>query len=162
MEMNEGATLDDLLDRLGVDKDSRELITVNGEQILDSTRSMADGDDVEVFPAVMGGSRPAYLVEGIRLFNEGDYFLSHETLEEYWIDAPSEVKDFYQGLIHLAVGLLHHERGNTNGALMQFNKAKRRLAPYTPETEGVDVAAILAFLEGALSPAGVTPQPPRL
>ena len=33
--------------------------------------------------------RSPYLVEGIRLFRAGEYFLAHETLEEHWADGPS-------------------------------------------------------------------------
>jgi predicted metal-dependent hydrolase len=90
-----------------------------------------------------------YLVEGIRLFNQGDYFMSHETLEEHWVEAPEEDRDFLQGLIHLAVGFLHHGKGNANGALLQFSKASKRLGSYPDAYHGVDVGAVRAFLSHA-------------
>jgi predicted metal-dependent hydrolase len=90
-----------------------------------------------------------YLVEGIRLFNQGDYFMSHETLEEHWVEAPEEDRDFLQGLIHLAVGFLHHGRGNAKGALLQFSKASKRLESYPDAYQGVDVAAVRQFLSEA-------------
>jgi predicted metal-dependent hydrolase len=95
------------------------------------------------------GAMSPYLVEGIRLFNEGDYFWSHETLEEEWAEAPEEDRDFLQGLIHLAVGLLHHGKGNAKGARLQFTKASKRLDSYPDTYRGVDVGAVRTFLSQA-------------
>ncbi|GAC1364665.1 MAG: hypothetical protein NVSMB32_07420 [Actinomycetota bacterium] len=96
------------------------------------------------------GELPPHLVEGIRLFGEGQYFLAHETLEEYWIDAGAAERPFYQGLIHLATGFHHLERGNATGARLQLSKAGRRLEGYPDSYEGVDVAGIRAFVADAL------------
>ena len=105
-----------------------------------------------------------YLEEGVRLFSQGDYFLAHETLEEHWIEAPEKDRDFLQGLIHLSVGFLHHGRGNTKGTMLQFKKAARRLESYPDEYEGVDVAGVRAFLEGATGTIDETSSlsPPKL
>lgn len=144
-----GATVLDLLDQLGVDEELRELVTVNGAQIEDLNRNLDDGDTVAVFPAVAGGVRSPYLDEGIRLFKEGDYFLAHETLEEHWIEAPEAERNFYQGLIHVAVGFHHLVRENSIGAKAQFRKALVRLSDYPGRHEGVDLDGIRTFLEGA-------------
>lgn len=149
IELTDTATVNDLLDHLKLDEEMRELVTVNGEQAEDYSRPLADGDAVSVFPPVAGGSPSAYLDEGIRLFDQGEYFLSHETLEEHWIEAPEEDRNFYQGLIHLAVAFHHLERGNARGAKLQFAKAASRLADYPENHEGVDVASIKKFLDEA-------------
>lgn len=98
----------------------------------------------------MTGSPPPkrsfYIDEGVRLFNEGDYFLAHETLEEYWIEAPAGERNLLQGLIHLAVGMLHYSKGNLTGARLQFKKAGNRLAGYPDVAAGVDVARVREFL----------------
>lgn len=103
-----------------------------------------------------------YLVEGARLLAEGDYFMSHETLEEHWIDAPESERDLLQGLIHVAVGLLHHEKGNLKGAGLQFRKATKRLEGYPATHETVDLEAVRAFLDEAEEKldSGVTLTPP--
>lgn len=165
VEVSEGATVRDLLDQLQVEDELRELITVNGEQVRDLTTSLREGDEVQVFPAVAGGAkRSPYLDEGIRLFNAGDYFMAHETLEEHWIEAPESERDFYQALIHLAVGFHHYERENRNGARSQFFKAAKRLATYPDEHEGVDVATVRRFLEEAQAKLDKEEplEPPRL
>lgn len=149
VELGSGATLVDLLNQVGVDEELRELVTVNGTQVEDLSQAVNEGDTIAVFPAVAGGDRSPYLDEGIRLFKEGDYFLAHETLEEHWIEAPEPERDFYQGLIHLAVGFHHLVRGNSIGAKAQFRKALNRLSSYAGRHEGVDVDSIRTFLEDA-------------
>ncbi|HVL50692.1 MAG TPA: DUF309 domain-containing protein [Actinomycetota bacterium] len=90
-----------------------------------------------------------YLAEGLRLFQDGQYFLSHETLEEHWAEAPEQDRNFYQGLIHLAVGFLHYDKGNAKGARLQFNKASKRLADYPDEYQQVDLKEVRRFLDEA-------------
>jgi uncharacterized protein len=106
----------------------------------------------------------AYLAEGVRLFQDGQYFLSHETLEEHWAEAPQEDRDFYQGLIHLAVGFLHHNNGNTKGAKLQFGKASKRLERYPEIYQEIDLAKLREFLATvpAVLDAGDTLEPPQL
>lgn len=149
VEVEEGATIAALCDRLGVEEDMRDLITLNGEQVFDLNLQLADGDSIEIFPAVLGGS--AYLEEGIRLFDEGEYFIAHETLEEHWIDAPAEERDFLQGLIHVCVAMYHQSRGNIKGAGIQLRKAGERLSGYPSVHRGVDIGALRVWLDSATS-----------
>ena len=105
-----------------------------------------------------------YLVEWARLLESGDFFLAHETLEEHWVDAPEGDRDLLQGLIHLAVGFLHHTKDNAKGAKLQFDKASKRIEGYPDSYLGVDVAKARKFLRsvpGKLE-AGEPLQPPQL
>jgi len=91
------------------------------------------------------------LAEGIRLFNNREFFQSHEALEEVWTPERGPRRLFLQALIHVAVGFYHCERGNPEGAIRQLRKALRKLAGYLPECEGIDTARLyreaLAVLE---------------
>lgn len=109
-------------------------------------------------------TRSPYIDEGVRLINAGQYFLAHETLEEHWVEAPAGERDFLQGLIHLAIGFHHSERGNNKGAKLQFEKALKRLSSYDSEHQGVDLAAVKAFLRSAprLLDQGARLEPPKL
>ena len=84
----------------------------------------------------------ALLDRGIQLFNRGEYFECHEALEEAWMPERGPRRLFLQGLIHVAVGLYHHRRGNSLGATRQLRKALRKLAAYLPSCEGVDTARL--------------------
>jgi uncharacterized protein len=83
------------------------------------------------------------LERGLELIRAGEYFEAHEELELEWREAPAGERDFLQGLVHVAVGWLHAERGNRPGCERQLEKATRRLAPYTPAHRGVDVDRVL-------------------
>ena len=52
---------------------------------------------------------PDKYLEGIRLFNEQEFFECHEVLEELWSETLGEEKKFYQGLIQAAVSGLRQE-----------------------------------------------------
>jgi predicted metal-dependent hydrolase len=89
------------------------------------------------------------LREGLELIRAGAYFEAHEELELAWRAAPADERDFYQGLVHVAVAWYQAGRGNRVGCERQLEKARRRLAPFAPEHEGVDVAALLAQVDRA-------------
>jgi predicted metal-dependent hydrolase len=83
------------------------------------------------------------LETGLELIRRGDYFAAHEELEDAWRAAEPEERDFYQGLVHVAVAWYQAGRGNRVGCERQLEKAARRLARYAPEHRGVDVASLL-------------------
>ena len=89
------------------------------------------------------------LARGLELIRAGAYFDAHEELEDEWRAAPPEERDFFQGLVHVAVAWLHAERANRPGCERQLEKAARRLGPYAPEHRGVDVARVLEDVASA-------------
>jgi len=86
---------------------------------------------------------------GLELIRAGKYFEAHEELEDEWRVAPTEERDFLQGLVHVTVAWHHASRGNRPGAERQLAKAARRLGPYAPAHRGVAVAAVLGQVEAA-------------
>ena len=77
------------------------------------------------------------------------YFEAHEELELVWRAAPSDERDFYQGLVHVAVAWYQAGRGKPVATARQLEKAERRLGPYAPVHRGVAVADVLAQVERA-------------
>jgi predicted metal-dependent hydrolase len=90
-----------------------------------------------------------HLQRGIELIRARAYFAAHEELELAWRAAEPAERDFYQGLVHVVVAWYQAGRGNRVGCERQLAKAQRRLAPYAPVHEGVDVGALLARVSGA-------------
>jgi uncharacterized protein len=86
---------------------------------------------------------------GLEQIARGEYFEAHETLEDVWRAADPAEKDFFQGLVHVAVAWYQAGRGNRVGCERQLEKAARRLGPFAPEHRGVDVAAFLGSVERA-------------
>jgi predicted metal-dependent hydrolase len=70
-------------------------------------------------------------------------------LEDAWRAAEPEERDFFQGLVHVAVAWYQAGRGNRVGCERQLEKASRRLGPYAPAHRCVDVAATLRQVEDA-------------
>ena len=86
---------------------------------------------------------------GLEEIRAGRYFEAHEELETAWRAAPAEERDFYQGLVHVAVAWYQAGRGRPVATASQLEKAARRLGPFAPEHRGVDVAGVLAQVEAA-------------
>jgi predicted metal-dependent hydrolase len=89
------------------------------------------------------------LEEGLDLIRRGEYFAAHEVLEDVWRASAPEERDFYQGLVHVAVAWYQAGRNNRVGCERQLEKAARRLGPFAPEHRGIDVAATLERVEEA-------------
>jgi uncharacterized protein len=102
---------------------------------------------------------------GLAAIRAGRYFEAHEELEEAWRAAPAEERDFFQGLVHVAVAWYQAGRGRPVATSRQLEKATRRLAPFTPEHRGVDVEGVLRQVEAAharVAEGSLDLAPPRL
>lgn len=86
---------------------------------------------------------------GLEHLRSGRFFEAHEELELAWRAAPQEERDFYQGLVHVAVAWYQAGRGNPVGTTRQLEKALRRLERYEPQHEGVQVADVRRQLRDA-------------
>jgi predicted metal-dependent hydrolase len=73
----------------------------------------------------------ARLREGIRLFNEGRFFESHETLEQFYQETEDAHKPFLEGLIELAVAFrLYTDFGEIKGPVRMIYQALIRFENY--------------------------------
>ena len=89
-------------------------------------------------------SPPGQLLQGIREFNGREWFECHETVEELWIGEEGEVRDFYQGLIQIAVALHHWRNGNFGGAVSLLKGGAGYLGHVSGECQWVDIAGLIA------------------
>lgn len=76
---------------------------------------------------------------GVALFNGVRYWHAHESWETLWRAAPDEERDFYQGLILIAAGLLHVQRRNKRGARNKLGEGAAKLGRYEPAFRGIFV-----------------------
>ena len=86
---------------------------------------------------------------GLEAIRAGRYFEAHEELEDAWRAAPAEERDFFQGLVHVAVAWYQAGRGRPVATGRQLEKAARRLAAFAPVHRGVDVDSVLTQVEAA-------------
>ena len=64
--------------------------------------------------------------DGVALFNGARYWHAHEAWETLWRAAEDKDRDYYQGLIQIAAGLLHLQRRNLRGARNKLSESVRR------------------------------------
>src|SRR6266699_3927170 len=88
---------------------------------------------------------------GLEAIRAAHYFEAHEELEVAWRAAATEERDFFQGLVHVAVAWYQAGRGRPVATERQLEKAARRLRPFAPTHRGVDVAGVLAQVKAARS-----------
>jgi uncharacterized protein len=83
------------------------------------------------------------LFEAIEMFNHREFYACHDALESIWNDAVSADKNFYQGILQIAVGLHHLGSKNWHGAAILLGEGISRLRYYQPDYENVDVASLI-------------------
>lgn len=82
---------------------------------------------------------PALAQEGLRHFNQGDYFEQHELLEEAWRAESRPIRDFYQGILQIGVAFYQIQLGNWKGAIKTFRRALPKLRDLPPVCQGVNL-----------------------
>src|SRR5437879_12551707 len=70
---------------------------------------------------------------GLEHIRAGRFFEAHEELEIAWRAASAEERDFYQGLVHVAVAGRQAGRGNAVGAARPVERGRPRPAPSAAE-----------------------------
>ena len=85
---------------------------------------------------------PEGLIEGIRLFNVGEYYECHELLEDIWRDERDPIRYLYQGILQIGVGLHHLRNGNFRGATLLLRDGIDKTSRFTPACMGIDTAGL--------------------
>lgn len=102
------------------------------------------------------------LIQAINKFNNGEFFECHEILEDIWFDVRDDSRDFYQGLLHIAVGLYHLTKKNSEGAIFQLEKAMGKLRKYENNYSEIDLLKLLTETENILSDLKEKKKPQQL
>ncbi|MEH2178599.1 DUF309 domain-containing protein [Nostoc sp.] len=87
---------------------------------------------------------PQEFWQGVELFNSGQFYACHDTLEALWIEAGEPEKTFYQGILQIAVALYHLENRNWRGAVILLGEGSNRLRRYPSSYGGIDVDELLS------------------
>jgi predicted metal-dependent hydrolase len=103
---------------------------------------------VEPAPPRLDEEERALFLRGVEQFNAGFYFECHDTLEEMWAGVRGPSRDFFQGLIQVAVGFYHLSGGNLAGAHSMLARALKRFERYPERYFGFDLAAHRRELQG--------------
>ncbi len=85
------------------------------------------------------------LLEGISLFNKGEYFESHEAWEQIWLGMGGSDRNFYKGLILAAACFVHLQKKKTKPALIALGKALGYLKPF--QARSIAIVLLAEFVE---------------
>ncbi|HMQ11660.1 MAG TPA: DUF309 domain-containing protein [Oligoflexia bacterium] len=69
----------------------------------------------------------------IEYFNQSKFMSAQTTLDELWLKDQSKDKDFYGGLIQIAVSLYHLTQDNPRGAAKIYSRARDMIIKYGDE-----------------------------
>ena len=82
-----------------------------------------------------------------RLWQAEKFFECHEVLEDEWRAENGATRVFYNGLIHGAVAIYQHRRGNAIGAARQLMRARWKLEMVPCKYLQIDSAEFLRVVE---------------
>ena len=94
---------------------------------------------------------PLGLLEGIALFNAGEYFECHEVLEDIWRAESDSVRALYQGILQIGVAYYHLHRGNWRGAVKLLDGGIDKVSRFLPGCMGVDTLALVQAARACLA-----------
>lgn len=104
----------------------------------------------------------AYLA-GLDLFNAGKFWHAHEEWEDAWkADTDPQIRLFYKGIIQTAAALVHWQKGNPRGLHRNWNKARAKLNQLPHHLMGLDLQALIAYMDHFEQTEGVGLDPPQL
>jgi uncharacterized protein len=95
---------------------------------------------------VLSPEEAAAFRRGVAEFNDGLFFECHDTLEELWAGLRGPSRDFFQGLIQVAVAFHHLSNLNAGGASSMMERALGRFRAYPGRYFGFDLDAQRAEL----------------
>ncbi|NJK47616.1 DUF309 domain-containing protein [Candidatus Gracilibacteria bacterium] len=87
---------------------------------------------------------PQAFWQGVEEFNRQEFYACHDTLEALWMESTEIEKNFYQGILQIAVGCYHLGNYNWRGAVILLGEGIRRLRAYLPVHQGIDVETLIS------------------
>jgi hypothetical protein len=87
------------------------------------------------------------LLKAFGEFNRSEWYECHETLEELWDGSEGEIRRFYQGILQIAVSLLHWRNSNFGGATSLLASGINYLRRVSPVCQRIEVASLVMEAE---------------
>lgn len=100
------------------------------------------------------GAADPLFARGLEEFRRGRFFEAHEEWERLWKTASGSDRVFLQGLIQMAAGLVHSERGRAAPAMRLFRLAREKLDPFPDGYGGLPLDRVRAALDARLGEGG--------
>jgi len=111
---------------------------------------------------MIGDAKNQNYLEGIRLFNAGEFWHAHEQWEICWLGSSEPTSLFFKGIIQAAAALVHWKKGNLRGLRRNWEKSRPKLVALPPEMAGVDLHALIADMDRFVLANGQAAPVPQL
>lgn len=89
--------------------------------------------------------------EGIRLFNEGKYFVAHESFEAAWHIEPDPDRRLYQGILQAGIAYMHARNCYAKGVFSMYERSRVWTAPWPANCRTIDVGKFRSDLENLVN-----------
>ena len=96
------------------------------------------------------GSPPPGVLEGIALFNSGEFYECHEAIEHEWHAERGPIRVLYQGILQIGVGFHHALGGNHRGAVLLLGDGIAKTGRFLPACLGIDTARLVRESQACL------------
>ena len=87
---------------------------------------------------------------GVQLFNDQQWYASHDAFEDLWHETSDPDRRVLQGLIQVAVAHVHLERNNSKGATILLGEGLGRLTGRGLPDFGLDLDQLRSRVSGRL------------
>ncbi len=99
-------------------------------------------DPPVIYPEGWDDQPSELFLQGVALFNAGQFYKQHDVFEKHWMEDPRPIRDLYQGVLQIGVALHHVETGNYRGAVKMLRRGLPRLRSLPPVCQTLDVATL--------------------
>lgn len=83
---------------------------------------------------------PQLVVQGLELFNQGEYYKCHDSLEAAWMEDKTPGRNLYRGVLQVGIAYFQIQRGNYRGAVKMLLRVRQWLDPLPEICRGIHVA----------------------
>lgn len=99
-------------------------------------------DPPVTYPAGWDDRPSAAFLQGVALFNAGEFYRQHDVFEKHWMEDQRPIRDLYQGVLQIGVAFHHIREGNYRGAVKMLRRGLPRLRSLPPVCQALDVASL--------------------
>ena len=106
---------------------------------------------------IFGGLGDPLFRSGLDEYRKGRFFEAHEEWERLWKSAAGDDRLFLQGLIQLAAGLVHLERGRPEPGLRLLGLAREKLVRFPDGFGGIAIERLRDLIDVAIADGSAAP-----
>ena len=88
--------------------------------------------------------------QGLRLYNQKEFYSAHEFFEDAWRGAPGDSREFFRALLQISAGYYRLTQNRSEAAKKFFSRALYWLQPFPKHHLGFDVIFIKDHIQGLI------------